>query len=219
MALNHDRYTAELHRFLSTIAYNPIEAVSTCGPRPPPEKLAPAFLQEAPIHTAKILQVTEAMGDLLGLPVDLLKQSPMMACQIASPTIALIAACKYVLSGEEVMVARERIRVAIAAVEKIGEVWPRAATTAKEVKIIAREIFGVSKTSNTSPTTMSTESMQQFPHSAVSAAYQGYAFLDDLLPCTDSNFAGVGLDSHADTVPSNEGSTDNMSLGDVTIAY
>jgi hypothetical protein len=218
MTLIPRRYTAEIHRFLSTIIYHPIEAISTCGPPPPPEKLAPAFVQEAPIHTAKILQVTELLVDLLALPINLLNQSPLTVCQIATPTVALISACKTVLRGDEVVAARERIRVAIAAIEKFGEVWPRAAKTAKELKIIAREVFGIAKSSASPANSSDSGVVQQYPQGADTGTYQSLYFLDDLMAGTQCDFATLGFEND-NTASSNGGIMGDVSMESVTMAY
>jgi hypothetical protein len=175
------RYTADLHRYLSTITYSLIEAVSTCGPRPPPEKLAPGYAEEAPIHTTKIIQMTERMTDLLTLPLDLLVHSPFTICKIASPTIALIAACKYALKGEDVIAARERIRVAIAAIEKFAEVWPRGAKTAKEVKMIARDILEIKNPTPCPSMPSQSQLSSQEVRTSETATYQDFTLLDEIL--------------------------------------
>jgi hypothetical protein len=217
--LTYSRYTAEIHRFLSTIVYHPIEAVSTCGPPPPPEKLAPSFAQDAPVHTAKILQATELMTDLLTLPINLLNQSPMIVCQIATPTVALISACKNVLQGEEVIAAREQIRVAIAAIEKFAEVWPRAAKTAKQLKIIAREIFGIGK-SSVSPANSTTSSpLQYYPQATDAGACQEYAFLNDLMAGTQCDYSTLGFGASTVIASSSGSMTGDTSLGSTNMAY
>lgn len=133
----------EMHRYLSTLVYHPIESTSSCSPTPPPERLAPVFFREAPTHTAKILKAVERLTALLTLPVPISLHTPYSICVIASPTIAYLSACKHLLEGEELKLARERIRVAIGALEGFGDVWPRGKKVVREVKIIARELLGL----------------------------------------------------------------------------
>jgi hypothetical protein len=66
---------------------------------------------------------------------------------VATTTIAHLSACKYVLEGEALQVARERIRVAIGALETFSEVWPRGKEVTREVKIVARELLGLAPSS------------------------------------------------------------------------
>jgi hypothetical protein len=210
------RYTADVHRYLSTIAYSPIEAVSTCGPRPPPEKLAPGYAQEAPRHTAKIIQMTERMTDLLTLPVDLLVHSPFTICKIASPTIALIAACKHVLKGEDIIAARERIRVAIAAIEKFAEVWPRGAKTAKEVKMIARDILGIENLRPCPSMPPQSQFSSQHVQSSEAATYQDFALLDEILTASMCDLSGYGFQPNLVLCSADGSMTTDASIG-VTI--
>ncbi|EON62361.1 hypothetical protein W97_01583 [Coniosporium apollinis CBS 100218] len=136
-------YTVDIHRSLSTLAYSAIEAVSSCAPPPPPERLAPVYYSDAHIHTTKILRAIERMTDMLTLPTRIAVHSPFTICMIATMTIAHLSACKYVLKGEQLKIARERIRVAMGALEVFAEVWPRGKKVVREVKIVARELLSL----------------------------------------------------------------------------
>lgn len=149
------RYTVDIHRYLSTLAYHPIESVSTCAPPPPPDRLGPIFSRDAHIHTAKILRAIERIADMLTLPIRLARHTPFNICMIATMTIAHLSACKHVFTGEQLKVARERIRVAMGALEVFAEIWPRAKKIVCEVKIVARTLLSLEprpcETSTTSP--------------------------------------------------------------------
>ena len=128
---------------LSTLSYSPIEGVSSCAPPPPPERLAPVYYRDAPIHTAKILRAIERLTDLLTLPVRVAVHTPFTICIIATTTIGHLAACKYVFKDEQLRVARERVRVAMGAMETLAEVWPRGKKVVREVKTVARELLSL----------------------------------------------------------------------------
>lgn len=131
----------DIHRPLSTCVFSPIEAISSCAPPPPPERLAPVYCRDAPLHTAKILQAIERLTNMLTLPTSIGVWSPFIICIIATTTIAHLSACKFVLKGEQLTVARERIRVAMGALESFAEVWPGGKRTVREIKTIARELL------------------------------------------------------------------------------
>jgi hypothetical protein len=137
------RYTVDIHRYLSTLTYSAIEAISSCAPPPPPERLAPVFYRDAHIHTAKILRAIERMTDLLTLPGRIAVHTPFTICMVATTTIAHLSACKNVLQGEPLQVARERIRVAMGVLEIFAEVWPRGKNVTREVKTVARELLSL----------------------------------------------------------------------------
>jgi hypothetical protein len=137
------RYTVDIHRLLSTLAYSPIEGVSSCAPPPPPDRLAPVYYRDAPIHTAKILRAIERLTDLLTLPVPIAVHTPFTLCIVATSTIAHLAACKYVFKDEQLRVARERVRVAMGALETLAEIWPRGKKVVREVKTVARELLSL----------------------------------------------------------------------------
>ena len=163
------------------------------------------------------MQATELMVDLLTLPINILKVSPFTACQIATPTVALISACKSILHGEELMAARERIRVGIAAVEKLGEVWPRAAKTAKELKTIAREVFGM-KSPTRSPAPCISTTLPAFTQNDASS-YQEFSFLDDLVSNDQCDFGSFGYNTTTGAASSSTSVSADASMGSVTMAY
>jgi hypothetical protein len=138
------RYTIDTHRQLSTLAYNPVESNSSCSPRPPPGRVDDVYYGEENVHTAKILAAIERMTNLLTLPTKVSLHTPFTICIVATITIAHLSACKYVLQGEALKTARERIRVAMGALETFAEVWPRGKRVVREVKIIARELLRLS---------------------------------------------------------------------------
>jgi hypothetical protein len=80
---------------------------------------------------------------MLTLPIRLARHTPFNICMIATMTIAHLSACKYVFTGEQLKVARERIRVAMGALEVFAEIWPRAKKVVGEVKIVARTLLSL----------------------------------------------------------------------------
>lgn len=145
-------YTVDTHRVLSNLAFDPIERISTCSPAPPPACLPALYRQEAPSHTAKILQAANSLTELLTLPTRISVHTPFSICMVSSVTIAHLSACKNVFQGEQLQIARDRIRVAMGTLKAFGEVWPRGKRTHSEVQIIARELLGISLNSDKTAT-------------------------------------------------------------------
>jgi hypothetical protein len=85
----------------------------------------------------------ERIADMLTLPIRLARHTPFNICMIATMTIAHLSACKYVFTGEQLKIARERIRVAMGALEVFAEIWPRAKKVVGEVKIVARTLLSL----------------------------------------------------------------------------
>jgi hypothetical protein len=109
------------------------------------------YSRDAHIHTAKILRAIEKITDMLTLPIRLVAHTPFSICMIAITTIAHLSACKYVFEGEQLKVARERIRVAMGALEVYAEVWPRGKKVVGEVKTVARALLNLEPGLETSP--------------------------------------------------------------------
>jgi len=83
------------------------------------------------------------MTDMLTLPCRMAVHTPFSICIIANITIAHLSACKHILKGEQLRVARERIRVAMGSLEIFSEVWPRGEKVVREVKTIAKELLSL----------------------------------------------------------------------------
>jgi Fungal specific transcription factor domain len=136
-------YVVDIHRPLSDLSYSAIESCSRCAPPAPPQRLSPARAQESQIHTMKILHAIEKLTDLLTLPTRFTRHTPFVICMIAVTTIAHLSACKYVLGGRDLKVARARVRTAMGALKAYEDIWPLGKRTYREVGIVAREILSL----------------------------------------------------------------------------
>jgi hypothetical protein len=81
------------------------------------------------------------MTNLLTLPTEISLHTPFTVYIIATITIAHLSACKFVLKEKELQIARERIRVAMGALESFADIWPRGKKVVADVKTIARELL------------------------------------------------------------------------------
>lgn len=63
---------------------------------------------------------------------------------VSEGTLALLSACAFQLSGKELAVARDQIRMTIGCLKDLGELWPRTANNVKEIQTIARHVLGLS---------------------------------------------------------------------------
>jgi hypothetical protein len=89
------------------------------------------------------MQAIERLTEMLTLPGRVAVHTPFTICMIATTTIAHLSACKHVLHGEDLKIARERIRVAMGALEIFAEVWPRGKKVVRDVKTVARELLSL----------------------------------------------------------------------------
>ncbi|KAK3181182.1 hypothetical protein K4F52_007457 [Lecanicillium sp. MT-2017a] len=62
---------------------------------------------------------------------------------VSEGTLALLSACKFLLRGTELAIARDQIRLTIGCLRAIGETWPRTARNVSEIQIIARHVLGI----------------------------------------------------------------------------
>jgi hypothetical protein len=62
---------------------------------------------------------------------------------ISEGTLALLSACKFLLEGKDMMIARNQIRMTIGCLKELGEVWPRTARNVREIQTIAHHVLGL----------------------------------------------------------------------------
>ncbi|KLU82526.1 hypothetical protein MAPG_01598 [Magnaporthiopsis poae ATCC 64411] len=126
-----------VHRPFSRILFDPIETLSTCVVFPATEPVAKESLI---IHTTRCLRAIEGQVRLLTLPRGggLFDRSPFVVCQLATGAVPLLAACRTVLTGPRVAVARSQLRLIIACLKAMAEVWPRVGRYVRELQELAR---------------------------------------------------------------------------------
>jgi hypothetical protein len=135
-----------LHRPRSQLTYGSVERTSKCAP-PPSEKSVEEQQRAYDFHTTKVLEASESAIGLFTLPAPFFKRTPLVICSLTLSLLAQIAACRLRLKGVVYTAARDRIRLGLGVIKTLGEVWPVAQKTVKEVQIIARETLSVPKSS------------------------------------------------------------------------
>ncbi|KAJ4030509.1 hypothetical protein NW761_000088 [Fusarium oxysporum] len=128
----------------STLRYDPIEGISTCGSPPPPLFLGVSggggLNRQS--HLQKLLQAIRKQNQcLIILPLGSAQLSPFVICMVACCTIAHLVACKSALPKDEAEVARSRIRVCLGTLRHYEDIWPRAKKILLELKRIANSIL------------------------------------------------------------------------------
>jgi hypothetical protein len=136
-----------LHRPRSQLTYGSVERTSKCAP-PPSEKSVEEQQRAYDFHTTKVLEASESAIGLFTLPAPFLKRTPLVICSLTLSLLAQIAACRLRLKGVVYTAARDRIRLGLGVIKTLGEVWPVAQKTVKEVQIIARETLSVPMSTN-----------------------------------------------------------------------
>jgi hypothetical protein len=134
------RSTIANHRQFSELAFNPLERVSSCAPKPPDRSSQSARDSET-VHTARCLRSIEAQIRLLALPVRPYAHTPFVVCMLATGAISLISACKFLFIGQRLAIARQQIKMSLGFIRSFSRIWSQAATSLAEVQTIAREVL------------------------------------------------------------------------------
>ncbi|KAL8743431.1 MAG: hypothetical protein Q9190_004216 [Brigantiaea leucoxantha] len=116
-------YIVDVHRPLSNLAYCDVESVARLT------------------HTTTVLQGIDDFNEQLTLSGSLKAHTPFVICMIANTTIAHLSACKHILRDQALKLAREKIRLNMGVLKALGDIWPLAERTYREVGVIAREIL------------------------------------------------------------------------------
>ena len=141
------RAIINLHRPLSDLKFNAVEDVSSCAREPPLDTPAPDLVN---VHTIRVLRSVEAQIRLLALPARPFNHTPFTTCMVSEGTLALLSACKFLLRGKDLAVARDQIRLSIGCLRALGDVWARTAKNVQEIQIIARHVLGLGTPANPS---------------------------------------------------------------------
>lgn len=110
---------------------------------PPPPSTVPTLYEDKMywLHTKKSLDAAEAVLHLYALPIPILQHSPLSILGMPLCILAYLSACKYFLQGDDWYRARDRIRLGLGGLKKMGEVWALGRQAEKEIKQIARGVF------------------------------------------------------------------------------
>lgn len=135
-----------LHRPFSDLKFNLVEDVSSCARERPPDISTPKLVN---VHTVRVLRSVEAQIRLLALPARPFSHTPFITCMVSEGTLALLSACKYLLQGKELAIARDQIRMTIGCLKELGAFWPRTARNVREIQTIARNALGLEQADST----------------------------------------------------------------------
>lgn len=68
---------------------------------------------------------------------------------VTTGIIPYLSACKFVLSGRKLALARDQIRLSIGCLKSLADIWPQGSKTVKEIQEIAQEVLGLRQSRRT----------------------------------------------------------------------
>lgn len=141
-SITKSRLKITLHRPRSHLSYSLIESISKCA-TPPSQKLIAEQQRAFDFHSTKVLEASGAGVSLFTLPSPFIKHTPIVICALNMSILAQLAACRLKLEGVGYSACRDRIRLGLGVIKAVGEIWPIARLTLKELQVIARETIFV----------------------------------------------------------------------------
>ncbi|TQV90720.1 C6 zinc finger domain-containing protein [Cordyceps javanica] len=128
------------HRPLSDLKFNAVEDISSCARDPAPDGPTPEHIN---VHTVRVLRSVESQIRLLALPSRPFNHTPFCTCMISEGTLALLSACKFLLRGNELAIARDQIRLTIGCLKHLGDLWPRISRNVSQIQTIAKHVLSI----------------------------------------------------------------------------
>lgn len=141
-----DSLCVTVHRPYSSLQYNPLEQISSCS-RSPFASQKPGDEQD--IHTTRCFHSIKEQTRLIMLPKQKFCHSPFVICMVTTGIIPYLSACKFVLSGRKLTLARDQIRLSIGCLKSLADIWPQGSKTVKEIQEIAQEVLGLRQSRRT----------------------------------------------------------------------
>lgn len=134
------RLKISLHRPRSHLSYSPIESTSKCA-TPPSQKPTTEQQRAYDFHSTKVVEASGAGVSLFTLPSPFIRHTPIVICALNMSILAQLSACRLKLEGVGYSACRDRVRLGLGVIKAVGEIWPIARLTLKELQVIAREIL------------------------------------------------------------------------------
>ncbi|KAF2869159.1 hypothetical protein BDV95DRAFT_609393 [Massariosphaeria phaeospora] len=129
--------TITAHRPFSSLTYS-IEELSTESFVSPVPFIQPPKSGRN-MHTARALKAIESQTKLLAIPCHGERHHIFAACITASVVTAQISACKNLLEDHAQSIGRDRVRLSIGYLNRMGSFWPLVKKMTKEARFIARQ--------------------------------------------------------------------------------
>lgn len=93
-------------------------------------------------HTHKAINAAKKFVDLLTISSSPLTHSPFVMCMGSLAMATHLSACEHILTGSELVYAKDRVRVFLGILKAFTTIWPQAQHWSNEMKLMARVALG-----------------------------------------------------------------------------
>ncbi|KAL7943860.1 hypothetical protein V8C42DRAFT_327027 [Trichoderma barbatum] len=139
MAINTT--SAHLHRPRSTLHYTAMELLCSKYAPPLPAEILSAEEQHVDRHTYKAINAAKNFVDLLTASSSPLTHSPFVMCMGSLAIATYLSGCEHILTGSELIHAKDRIRVFLGILKAFTKIWSQARRWSGEIKLMARVVL------------------------------------------------------------------------------
>lgn len=130
-----------LHRPRSDLIFTSVKDTTSCTPA---RRIAvPA--SRYTVHTAKAIEAADRIANLVTLPGQVIKHTPMFTCMVTLAAVVHLSAYVITRNTELRIVIKERLTLSIGALKTVREIWQVADSVLQRVRMAAREIMTLKK--------------------------------------------------------------------------
>lgn len=117
--------------------YTTVELLCSKYAPPLPGEISTAETQHGDRHTHKAISAAKNFVDLLTASSSPLTHSPFVMCMGSLAMATLLSAYEHLLTGSELVQARDRVRVFLGVLKAFTTIWPQARRWSDEIKLMA----------------------------------------------------------------------------------
>ncbi|KAL7809280.1 hypothetical protein V8C26DRAFT_412156 [Trichoderma gracile] len=134
--------STHLHRPRSMLHYTAMELLCSKYAPPLPAEVLSEEEQHFERHTHKAINSSKNFVDLLTASSSPLTHSPFVMCMGSLAVATCLSSCVHILTGPEIVWAKDRVRVFLGILKAFVTIWSQARHWSGEMKLMARAVLG-----------------------------------------------------------------------------
>ncbi|KAL6852088.1 hypothetical protein J3F83DRAFT_756902 [Trichoderma novae-zelandiae] len=134
--------STHLHRPRSILHYTTMELLCSKYAPPLPAEVLGEEEQHFDRHTHKAINAAKNFVDLLTASSSPLRHSPFVMCMGSLAVATCLSSCEHILTGTEIVRAKDRVRVFLGILKAFTAIWSQARHWSGEIKLMAKVVFG-----------------------------------------------------------------------------
>ena len=123
--------------------YTTMELLCSKYAPPLPAEVLSEEEQHLDRHTHKAINAAKDFVDLLTASSSPLTHSPFVMCMGSLAVATCLSSCEHILTGSEIIRAKDRVRVFLGVLKAFATIWSQARHWSGEIKLMANVVLGL----------------------------------------------------------------------------